>query len=49
MEEFIMKKSIVIASTALVAISLAACSNQSSSSKNTSDNVKAAKKVTSMV
>ena len=45
MEEFIMKKSIVIASTALVAISLAACSNQSSSSKNTSDNVKTAKKV----
>ena len=40
-----MKKSIVIASTALVAISLAACSNQSSSSKNTSDNVKTAKKV----
>lgn len=42
-----MKKRLVIASTVMIALSLAACGNQSSSTKNTSSSVKTTKKVSS--
>ncbi|MBB1069409.1 hypothetical protein H5S40_04480 [Limosilactobacillus sp. RRLNB_1_1] len=42
-----MKKRLVIASTLMIALTLAACGNQSSSTKDTSSSVKTAKKVSS--